>query len=150
VRESITLSLLPTHVQTLRGEPDEHAGQLARVENWRRVARQFNERSAPPSVLALAEAAGGVTLTATVEASIATGRPGEAADARVRHGLGRVPESVVVMVRVPNSPAGAALIWDPAGLAGATGGNETAWDNEYLFLRSNVPAPGGEFQFIVT
>lgn len=111
-------------------------------ENLRRIRNHLDERSNPTGGEdSIAAVQGGTQLTATVTASMsALGRD----DTRVTHRLGRRPTR---LVWYEASVPGALLFGFANGGQGTAGGNQTAWDDKAVYVRSDVTA---SFTFVVT
>lgn len=117
----------------------------ALAENMRRVEQFTNQRSNPVGGQdAIAAGPGGQQLTATVPSSLSTTGAG---DTRVLHRLGRKPTAIVWYQ--PSSNAVAKLYGHPDG-GQAPAGNQTAWDDKAVYVRSDIGSPGTEFVFVVT
>lgn len=121
------------------------AGQIngrAVGENLRRIRDHLDLRSNQTGGEdSIAAVQGGEQLTATVAPSgSALGR----FDTRVTHRLGRAPTQLVWF---QGPQAATELYGIAAGGDGTNGGNQTAWDDKAVYVRSNF---AGTFTFVVT
>lgn len=123
-------------------------------ENRKRLRNFFDQRTTPVGGRdGVQKVYGGQELIATVAASSVAAGSG---DTRVAHRLGRVPQAIVwyeaieVVTGAAVSIVGDELFGHPDGGFGANGGNQLAWNNREIFVRSNVASPGHVFRFVVT